>query len=369
MYKTHIKQWGFDKKNKEPDMRAVVRKHKQRADQGKISAIRVRGQIRNFAEIAHYWERKGVSIDDIIARQTASPTPGAVEIFTPIPSPILTPPVLAIPERIFLCTRNYIKGSFESGTWFSIGPNFTCHSIKDDDFGALNHWNELNSACIFVYPYTLDRNKFSYEAGQYMSIVTEKIKTIVPADYPGTLTELFHLIIHRRRVLNKDETTLNILRQFAAIGKGLLGSEHPLSRICAWSEMIYASTFDDCAIKCLELIADQFESSIGPMHRSTLYSRMTHIRNLNTEGEARIHMLQKLLGVCEKTLQPDDVGVLTIRACLANEYSLAGSHDDAITMFQKVSIYLQDPWSMSAGSCDFSEDIQLSLDGAHMTAN
>ena len=35
MYKTHIKQWGLDKKNKEPEMRAIVYKYQQRADQGK----------------------------------------------------------------------------------------------------------------------------------------------------------------------------------------------------------------------------------------------------------------------------------------------------------------------------------------------
>ena len=91
MYKTHIQEWGLDKKIKDAEMRAVVRKDKQRANQGKSSIIRVRGQRRDLEEFIRHCDRKGQSVDDIIARHTSSPTPDNVELFTPVPSPISTP--------------------------------------------------------------------------------------------------------------------------------------------------------------------------------------------------------------------------------------------------------------------------------------
>lgn len=36
MYKTHIKQWGLDKKNKENEMTAIVRKNADRVSKGKV---------------------------------------------------------------------------------------------------------------------------------------------------------------------------------------------------------------------------------------------------------------------------------------------------------------------------------------------
>ncbi|KAK3172044.1 hypothetical protein OEA41_004128 [Lepraria neglecta] len=117
MYKTHVNKWGLDKKNKENEMRAIVRKHKQRADLGKRCILRVRGRPMDFAEVVRYWHRKGVSVDDVISRRTASPTPEAVECFTPVPSPITTPQVLATPERIYRNVRDYFAGSFDAGTW------------------------------------------------------------------------------------------------------------------------------------------------------------------------------------------------------------------------------------------------------------
>ncbi|CAD6593216.1 MAG: hypothetical protein ASARMPREDX12_006943 [Alectoria sarmentosa] len=230
MYKTHIKQWGLDKKNKEFEMRGIVRKNKQRADEGKGSIICVRGRLRNFAEIVRYWNRKGVSIDDIIARQTESPTPEAVEFFTPVPTPILTPQVLATPERMFRCIRDYCKGSFESGTWVRTEPLSLCYSIKDEktldsrveDFGT-----QCISACELF-----SRNLFQ-EAGQTLIAATAKTKNILSAEYPENLTALFRLIVIVRNK-KRDEIALIILRQFSALGKVLLGSEHPLSRIYAW---------------------------------------------------------------------------------------------------------------------------------------
>lgn len=337
MYKTQIKRWGLDKKNKEFEMRAIVRKRKQRADEGKSSVIRVRGQPRDFAEVLRYWDRKGVSIDDLIARQTASPTPEAVELFTPLSSPILTPQVLAIPERIFRCIRDYFQGSFESGKWVRTEPIYERYSIKDEENAAGRYVVELSDQCLIACS-LFKRNMF-HEAGQTLIAATAKITNILAAEHPRSLTFLFRLIVNVRDQ-RRDELAVIILRQFSALGKVLLGSEHPLSRICKWANSVNASDFDDVVVRCMKCMADKFESFVGPMHMSTISSRVELVK-VARKGNACIQMLQVLLGECEKTLRPDDLRVLWVRTWLADEYFHTSYYVQAWTMSQKNIAYVQ----------------------------
>ena len=331
MYKTHIKQWGLDKKNKDFEMRAVVRKNKQRADQGKGSIIRIRGQLRDFAEVVRYWNRRGISIDDIIARRTASPTPEAVECFTPVPSPILTPEVLAIPERMFRCIRDYFEGSFESGTWVITEPLFHCVTTKDKEntdecLAGLVLQCEL--ACLLF-----SRSMFQ-EAGQNLIAATAKIKQILSAELPRSLIELFRLINYVRRH-KRDEMALIILRQFSALGKVVLGSEHPLSRICEWLDSTSLSGFDDTIVRCMEGICDQFERFVGHMHWSTLCARLNYIVVADPGVNAGIQMGQNLLDECEKTLRPHDSRILLVRGYMAEIYFHEGYFVEARTLSQE----------------------------------
>ena len=354
MYKTHIQQWGLDKKNKEPEMRAIVRKHKQRADQGKASIIHVRGQIRTIVETFRYWERKGVSIDEI-ARQTASPTPEAVKFSTPVPSPIVTPQVLAIPERIFHLVQDYFQGSFESGSWFSEDPLRVCRSIKDEN-NANHDWGDLFDECELAY--SLVMRKLSYEAEQTLSKAIIKIKQILLAEHPTMLIKFFDLVIFLRGK-EEDEMASVILRQFSVMGTALLGSEHPLSRICEWSDKVYESNFGDIAIRCVEIVTGQLESFSRPLHLSTLYSRIDLIRIGTRSGKTRIQKFQKLLGECENILRPEDSRVLEVRGCVADECFYEGRYDDAVSLCQTNIAHSQDQSSMYARSDDYSCDLYL----------
>jgi len=127
MYKKRISQWGLDKKNKEKDILAIVRKTTQRAAVGKKSAFRIRGQIQDPEETERYLKRRGLSMD-LVQVQSAATPPG-LECFTPseVPSPPRTPEVFSVPEHIFILMQDYIIGSFEPGTWVFE----TCTSVKD----------------------------------------------------------------------------------------------------------------------------------------------------------------------------------------------------------------------------------------------
>ena len=330
MYKTHIQLWRLDKKIKDVEMRAVVRKNKQRADQGKSSIIHVRGQCRDMKEFIRHCERKGVSIDDIIARHTSSPTPSTVELLTPAPSRMSTPQVLEVPERMFRCVLDYFSASFESGTWVRTEPQLMCYSIKRKEaVGKLAQDFAVQCDSAFTL---FSKNLFE-EGGRTLKAAFAKMERILLTDQPDTLSELISYILNLRRT-NRDAIVLMILRHFSDLSKELLGREHPLQRIFDCYELLHTSDFDDIITRCVEGMIDHLESFVGAMHISTLLIRIRSIEYVE-EGEARIQKLQRLLGECEGNLQPCDDRFFLVRHFLASEYYEQRHFVEAKNMSQK----------------------------------
>lgn len=86
MFKDRIKKWGLDKKNKERDMVAILRKKTEREAVGKGTSFRVRGQVVTMENVLQYFKRKkdvrGLAL-------SAASTPSDVSCWTP--SPVHTP--------------------------------------------------------------------------------------------------------------------------------------------------------------------------------------------------------------------------------------------------------------------------------------
>ena len=337
MYKTRINKWGLDKKNKESEMRAIVRKHKQRADLGKCCILRVRGRPMDFAEVVRYWHRKGVSVDDVISRRTASPTPEAVECFTPVPSPITTPQVLAIPERIFRSVRDYFAGSFEAGIWVRTDPSAFCRSIKADEH-ACECLHEFVYLCMMACRF-LSKN-YHREAGQTLSAATTRLERMILAEDPRTLVELFGIILHVHSH-RREEIALKILRYISTLREELLGDEHPLRRICAWLASVHSSQVECVIVRCIGSMADHFESIVGPMHASTLSCRIRLSDILINEGDTSRKMVQNLLAECETNLGPHDSRSLLVRHRLMTYYLFKRDHVEAKKMGQDLAAYYQ----------------------------
>ncbi|KIX93642.1 uncharacterized protein Z520_10548 [Fonsecaea multimorphosa CBS 102226] len=81
-YKTQIRKWRLDKKNKQSDMIFALQKLRQR--QGKDTAFLIRGQARSSEEVEHYWKR---SRDDPARFSPVPKTPDGMEYGTPSPCP------------------------------------------------------------------------------------------------------------------------------------------------------------------------------------------------------------------------------------------------------------------------------------------
>ncbi|KAF8860520.1 hypothetical protein BDZ45DRAFT_724467 [Acephala macrosclerotiorum] len=83
MYKDRIHKWGFDKKHKERDMLAILRKKTEREAVGKRTAFRVRGQVVTIEQVHHYLKRK----KSIPNHDSQPPTPSDLSYRTPSPAP------------------------------------------------------------------------------------------------------------------------------------------------------------------------------------------------------------------------------------------------------------------------------------------
>ena len=303
MYKTHIAKWGLDKKNKEPEMRAIVRKNKQRAEQGKRSNFRVRKRDMDFAEVVRYWKRRGVTVDEVIARSIASPTPETVECFTVVSSPITPPEDLATPEYIMRIIRRYIAASFESGTWVKTDPQTYCYSIKskDDNNHAVHFENVCYLACRLSFTQNFEEAENTLSAASVIS------KKMLLAEHPDTIEAILEHFA-RMRSRRYHEMNLRILHQLSTTSKELLGESHPLCLFAAWLAAMPWYQIEDIISRCFDVMVDDFESLVGPMHISTLSCRLTsHTVKHNTAK------LRRLLNKCESALGSYDQRTLTVR--------------------------------------------------------
>jgi hypothetical protein len=62
MYKSRIRKWKLDKKNKSLEMDAVMRKEVQRNAIGKATTFRLRGRPVDLEDVFRYFKRKKVPV-------------------------------------------------------------------------------------------------------------------------------------------------------------------------------------------------------------------------------------------------------------------------------------------------------------------
>lgn len=337
MYKTRITRWGLDKRNKKPDMEAIVRKHFDRQRIGKNSTFRVRDKAIDYADVLRYWQRRGVSIDDVIARRAASTTPDAVQCFTPIPSPVRTPEVLAVPEMIFVTIRDYHLGCFDAGVWEAGDGSNHCRTTKPP-FDSGSQMIRLGELC-FMANDLFGRSR-PQEAGMALVAATANIRDIVLGEDPHTLNRLLNIIrlLHGR---GTPEIASAILQQFSAMGETLLGRKHPLRLVCGW----LASTSDTVQTNYVNIIfqsvrtsCEVFESVLGPLHRTSVSARLFLLMNMtsNIDSSSRETLFTKLLHECEGTLGPHDTRTLEVRLDLAWTYHSRSNFIEANSMARSI---------------------------------
>lgn len=298
MYKNKITQWGLDKNNKENEIRAIVRKTTERAAVGKKSVARIRGRVLDPEEIQRYLKRKSHSME--FAQEHSASTPPGLECFTPseIPGSPSTPEVFTVQEHIFILIRDYITGSFQSGTWVCENLRSPCHSIKQYDAAdvALDDlYYCLPLAC------SLLKKKESAEEGiRMLAAAVAGIKDILAAEAPEVFVDLFTAIFN---VVSRGrpEIALRILAQFAHMAAIVLPTRHPIGQICGHLVSLDSHQLPNIISLAFQSVVDRFESILGQTSYSALTFRTKCIiiqaDDLRQKESSLQHHLQKCSSV------------------------------------------------------------------------
>jgi hypothetical protein len=88
MFKDRNRKWKLDKKHKESDMLAILRKQNERDGIGKKTAFRVRGRTVTIEQVHQYFQRKRAMRDPGVHYAS---TPSDVSYRTPSPMPVKCP--------------------------------------------------------------------------------------------------------------------------------------------------------------------------------------------------------------------------------------------------------------------------------------
>ena len=315
MYQNRLTKWGFDKNNKETEIRAIVRKSSERRAVNKASAFELRGRPVNLADVERYVKRKGWLVEDIVSEEVSIPP--ALTCLTPttVPRPPATPVRLATPVHIFANIRDYFAGSFEAGTWTSGDASSDCVSTKpkgSEMMALKNLFSHHEVACKL-----LDNGLFD-EAGRELGNASIGIKEILLTEHPRTLASLFDLIMLLRG-RRRPEIARVVVNQFSALASIVLPKMHPLSQVCKLLTSLDATQFELVAITAWQSAVDQFEKILGAMHYSTLRCRLEYIQMAESiYGYERAEMmLRNLVSQCESICSPCDVRLLKLLDTLA----------------------------------------------------
>ena len=306
MYKSRITVWGFDKKMKDTEVRAVVRRRRRRLAAGKASTFRVRGQVLSFDKVRAHLKRKGLTPDDIPSAPD-SPIP-SLECYTPatlspkpvqllLPSPrmggtrlqasqipnlksIAAPDFLNTSEKLLKDIHTYFAESFASAKWgFHDRPlgliNAAHHSTPRVETLPDQAW-----AYIMIWA----GNVFSgggaanvARTDQYLQQVFVQCGVAIKTEKPLLLINLLEMLDDLEAYYDKPEIARILLRRIQSVASIVLGKNHPVASIS--KQLSSLAKWNNVAGVVWKVILDSYCQSLGPDHVLT--------RELRLEGLVR----------------------------------------------------------------------------------
>jgi ubiquitin thioesterase OTU1 len=318
MYKKRLNRWGLVKYNKEHEIKAILSKRMERSAVGKNTAFELRGRLVDMADVDQYARRKPITMRDIMAwRSAGAKTPSGLRCFTP--EPLIQcphpPEVFSTPERLLRDVRIYSIGSFEARTWVSQGLQRFCTSVKDVDStsDAIEEIRDsLTTACILI-----DQNSI-LEAGAQLDAACSKIRKIVLAENPQTITRLIEIMV-LVKAFGRPELVGMMLRQLVAMSAIILPTpHHPMHSIFTALCRLELQQFDEMALRAWDCMIGVFHHFLGPSHLSTRVSKLdrldTAISSLDKErsDEYLKTILEAGRGACGSDLLESVEGLVSL---------------------------------------------------------
>ena len=330
MYKDRISKWKIDKKIKGYEMKAIIRKQAQRSRAGKKSLFYLRNSQVPEHKVNRYRKATRLMSEEQALMLRAETPPGLV-CHTPPASPLATPEVLEIPERIAKLVQDYIEGSFDSGTWSSSesaravstrGSGNFIFAFEAEVQNAMNHFRG---------------GETSY-AWRMLKMAMASIEDIVSAEHPGTLDALAFSLYNIMHTLNSSEVALIVLKQFSAMSAVILPKQHPFNQVFARLVRLNMSHLKHTLIIAKESQSDGFDRRLIRCNWNALEVQLSLLSVKSMEGAAHVtEGYLTLLQAMELVLDPSDPRVLLTRTHLAYHYMDEGDIAEAAEIAQSIT--------------------------------
>jgi hypothetical protein len=332
MYKDHITKWELDKRNKEREVMAIVRKKRQRDAVGKASEFRIRGRIVSIEDVHRYLKRKGMSIEDAIARRAATPPNLCCRTPDAVPSSPANPEIFEAHRRILVSIRSYVLGSVESKTWFVDGDSDDLVSTKGIPAKAMHNCaDSLFNACSL-----LEMGSFQ-KAGKFLVKGSALIRDVLLEECPRLLIKLFEIVFLLRLGGWIDCSNI-ILNQFSEMAATVLIEMHPLRTIFKCLISFDLELTEDLFVSAWETFTDAIEQTSDSSSPDSIRSRVGYIywivrgRDPNiAEGQLR-SMVEK----CKETHGTLDRRYMEALLGLADFLSVQGRIRDATAVLEEL---------------------------------
>ena len=272
MYKNHITKWKLDKRNKKSEIMAVVRKKRQRDAVGKASEFHLRGRLVDLGNVHRYLKRKGMSIENAIELNAA--TPPELRCCTPdtVPRSPASPEIFEGPQRVFTEIRHYIFGSRDSETWFLSAANQVYLSARGAGRGAALRDFQLNleTACTLLNAGSHTR------AGRFLVNGSAPIQDILLKEEPRALETVFYVAMMFQEHGWVDCTNI-IFKQFSRMAITILPEMHPLRQIFYLLQSLGPELAKDFLLDAWASFVDMVEEALDASSLTVLQSRLDYI--------------------------------------------------------------------------------------------
>ncbi|KAG4437590.1 hypothetical protein IFR05_006929 [Cadophora sp. M221] len=347
----HIaKKWKLDKKFKERDAVAILKKKRQRDADDKDTEIILRGKVIKMEDVDRYLKRrKGVPL----SYGSRASTPSDVACKTPPPmatfqdmddsqldqyshwasvtlepadyefldasgsfidkptiqrtslnenflafhsrisrSPSPLQPFV-IPEHLFSLIKSYFHGSFDSGTWVEDDTGY-CITLNPTA-RTISQYSESFKTYCFMAVNLLNEGSI-FEFGRMISKGFSIIQDILLAQSPGTLDYFLDVFVFLMKS-NRVEIASVLRTYLSQMATKILPKDHPWYQICRSFGMLDIESFEEVIIQSWKCATDTWEERLGSFHTFTLDCRLDFINQVYRskdlqEGE---RMLRKLL--------------------------------------------------------------------------
>ncbi|KAL8911715.1 MAG: hypothetical protein Q9171_003168 [Xanthocarpia ochracea] len=330
MYKTRIHKWKIDKNVKAKEMKAIVRKQAQRSFAGKTSAFRLRDVVVPEHKIVRFRKTARLLSEEQALKLRATTPPGLV-CFTPLCSPLSTPAVLVISEKAAKLMQEYFLGSFESKFW-----NRTHSQILTD---AINLFQRT-----LALAFDLGSEHQDKHAWQLLEVATACMEPLLKADDPFTLKVIISGLLHCCIRHGRHSFLPPVLKHLSEISTTVKTENHPASRIFRSLLDLDSPQLKHVFGVIQQAQSDTFAQHLGPLHWSTLHSRLWDLWCMDKEVSDPIRASWNLLQEIEHTLGQVNEQCLELRRGLAWEYYQQSEyHSAAQTAQSLLDLLMQSP--------------------------